>query len=130
MIQVKQCQLNFTGNFSIREHSFLLWTFDDGTLLHPRILVAFQELNSGILVNKCSEHLFTRLPPFHRNLLVIPFPTWSFRLSPNSLRIKSIDRLSLSSRIRVFLEKSRSDFLTIGPHSFQCHDGSCDAPGF
>jgi hypothetical protein len=41
MIQVKQGQLNFTGNFSVREHSFLLWTFDDGTLLHPHILVAF-----------------------------------------------------------------------------------------
>jgi hypothetical protein len=94
MIQVKQGQLNFTGNFSIREHSFLLWTFDDGTLLHPRTLVAFQELNSGILVNKCSEHLFTHLPSLHRNLLVIPFSTWSFRLSPSSLRIKSIDRLS------------------------------------
>jgi hypothetical protein len=71
MIQVKQGQLNFTGNFSIREHSSLLWTFDDGTLLHPHILVAFQELNLGILVNKCKEHLFTSLPFLHRNLLVI-----------------------------------------------------------
>jgi hypothetical protein len=41
MIQVKQGQLNFTGNFSIRGHSFLLWTFDDGTLLHPHMLVTF-----------------------------------------------------------------------------------------
>jgi hypothetical protein len=31
MIQVKQGQLNFTGNFSTREQSFLLWTFDDDT---------------------------------------------------------------------------------------------------
>jgi hypothetical protein len=55
MIQVKQGQLNFTGNFSTQENSFLLWTFDDGTLLHPRILVDLQELNSGILVNKCND---------------------------------------------------------------------------
>jgi hypothetical protein len=40
-IKVKQGQLNFTGNFSIREHSSLLWTFDDRTLLHPYILVDF-----------------------------------------------------------------------------------------
>jgi hypothetical protein len=30
--------------------------FDDGTLLHPHILVAFQELNSGILVDKRNKH--------------------------------------------------------------------------
>jgi hypothetical protein len=41
MIQVKQVQLNFTGNFSVREHSSFLWTFDDGTLPHPHILVTF-----------------------------------------------------------------------------------------
>jgi hypothetical protein len=82
MIQVKQGQLNFTGNSSTREHSFLPWTFDDGTLLHPRILIAFQELNSGILVNKCSKHLFTSLPFLHGNPLIIPFSTWSFRLIP------------------------------------------------
>jgi hypothetical protein len=40
-IQVKQGQLNFTGNLSIREHASLLYTFDDGTLFHPHILVAF-----------------------------------------------------------------------------------------
>jgi hypothetical protein len=68
MIQVKQGQLNITGNFSIREHSSLLWTFDDGTLLHPYILVAFQELNSEILVNKCNKHLHTSLRFLHRNL--------------------------------------------------------------
>jgi hypothetical protein len=35
MIQVKQGQLNFTGNPSIREHVSLLFTFDNGSLLHP-----------------------------------------------------------------------------------------------
>jgi hypothetical protein len=35
IIQVKQGQLNFTGNPSIREHVSLLFTFDDGSLLHP-----------------------------------------------------------------------------------------------
>jgi hypothetical protein len=39
MIQVKQGQLNFMGNLSIRAHPSLLWTFDDGTLPHPHILV-------------------------------------------------------------------------------------------
>jgi hypothetical protein len=29
--------------------------FDDGTLLHPRMLVAFQEQNSKISVNECSN---------------------------------------------------------------------------
>jgi hypothetical protein len=42
MIQVKQGQLNFTGNFSIQEHASLLFTFDDGTFHHPHILVAFK----------------------------------------------------------------------------------------
>jgi hypothetical protein len=41
MIQVKQGQLNFVGNFSTRKHSFLLWIFDDGTLLQPHMLVTF-----------------------------------------------------------------------------------------
>jgi hypothetical protein len=67
-IQVMQGQLNFTGNFSIQQHSSLLWTFDDGTLLHTHILVAFQELISEILVNKFSKYLFTILPFLHRNL--------------------------------------------------------------
>jgi hypothetical protein len=31
-IQVKQGQLNFAGNLSIRAHPSLLWTFDDGIL--------------------------------------------------------------------------------------------------
>jgi hypothetical protein len=64
MIQVKQGQLNFTGNFSIREHSSFLWTFGDGTLLHPHSLFVFQEIKSGILVNKRNKHLFTSLPFF------------------------------------------------------------------
>jgi hypothetical protein len=42
-IQVKQGQLNFTGNFLSESHSSLLWTSDDGTLLHPYILVASRE---------------------------------------------------------------------------------------
>jgi hypothetical protein len=67
-IQVKEGQHNFTGNFFIREYSSLLWTFDDGTLLHPHILIAFQELNSGNLVNQSSKYLFTSLPFLHRNL--------------------------------------------------------------
>jgi hypothetical protein len=37
-------------------------------LIHPYILVAFQELNSGILVNKFCKYLFTSLPFLHRNL--------------------------------------------------------------
>jgi hypothetical protein len=41
-IQVKQGQHNFTGNLSIREDASLLFTFDDGTLLYPHILVAFK----------------------------------------------------------------------------------------
>jgi hypothetical protein len=67
-INVKEGQLNFMGNFSIRENSSLLWSVDDGTLLHLYILVAFQELNLGILVNKPSKHLFTSLPFLHKNL--------------------------------------------------------------
>jgi hypothetical protein len=39
---VKQGQLNFMGNYSIRRHSFILWTCDDGTLPHPHILVTFK----------------------------------------------------------------------------------------
>jgi hypothetical protein len=42
IIQVKQGQLNFTGNYSIRRHSFIFWTCDDGTLPHPQILVTFK----------------------------------------------------------------------------------------
>jgi hypothetical protein len=30
------------GNFSIREHSSLPWTFEDGILLLPHILDAFK----------------------------------------------------------------------------------------
>jgi hypothetical protein len=35
IIQVKQGQLNFTGNPSIRAHVSLLFTFGNGSLLHP-----------------------------------------------------------------------------------------------
>jgi hypothetical protein len=40
-IQVKQGQLNFTGNLSIRKRPSLLWTFDEGILPHPHIFVTF-----------------------------------------------------------------------------------------
>jgi hypothetical protein len=66
-IQVKQGQLNFTGNFSIQEHSSLLWIWwwNFAPSLYPS---CFSRVNSGILVNKSSENLFTILPFLHRNL--------------------------------------------------------------
>jgi hypothetical protein len=56
MIQVKQGQLNFTGNLSIREHASLPFTLMMG-IAPPYILVDFQKLNSGILVNECNDTL-------------------------------------------------------------------------
>jgi hypothetical protein len=54
-----------------------LWWWNFAPSLYPS---CFSRVNSGILVNKYNKHLFTSLPFLHRNLLVIPFSTWYFRL--------------------------------------------------
>jgi hypothetical protein len=42
IVQVKQGQLNFTGNLSIREHAFVLFTFDDGKLTPSSLFSCFK----------------------------------------------------------------------------------------
>jgi hypothetical protein len=106
---VKQGQLNFTGNFSIQEHSSLLWIWwwNFPPSLYPS---CFLRVNWGILVNKSSKHLFTSLPFLHRNLFGNPFLNLVFPpFSPSFLWVNQIDWLSWQSKIRVFLEKSWSD---------------------
>jgi hypothetical protein len=83
MIQVKQGQLNFTGNLSIREHASLPFTLmmELGPIL---TFSCFPRTNSGI--SNVMTHLFTSLPFLHRNLYGNhPSSTWSFRLISNLL---------------------------------------------
>jgi hypothetical protein len=77
---VTQDQPNFMGIVSTREHISLCLAIiycvcepHRGLMvvepfIHPYTFVAFQKINSEILVNKFSNDLFTSLPFLHRNL--------------------------------------------------------------
>jgi hypothetical protein len=95
-----------------------MWTFDGETLLHPRILVTFYELKSRILVNKCNKHLFTSLPFLHRNLLVIPSSTWSFRPTQSSPRFTPNWLAKLTKWDQSFLRNHGQIFRPLDPIVF------------